>query len=268
MAMPLSSYTDEESTIGSSQSSSMESTSSTSLNSTANVPQSSILLLGASSRTGLECIHQLSQHPSKPLIHAFCEEDTPDITGNDASACHSIIEGSIRHAIDIEEALKYTSANWVVICANSNDDYNLIRPKDHSTVAAKNVVHVLEQERFQAVRVLVVSRIEAATEEANIRVSLRDKFRLMKGRQLLHDLAGQEKNMRPIWDRTTVVRTTRLTDSVTNSGRRLVEFTDREVVLPCHTTERADLASCIVDEICARPIPIGNRVLNVTSARV
>jgi hypothetical protein len=216
----------------------------------------------------LECIRQLSQHPSKPLIHAFCEEDTPEITGKDASACHSIIEGSIRHAIDIEEALNYTGANWVVLCANSTDDYSLIRPKDHNTVAAKNVVHVLEHKRFQAVRALVVSRIEAAPEESNIRLSLRDKFRLTKGRQLLHDLAGQEKNMRPIWDRTTVVRTTRLTDTVTNSGRRLVELADHELVLPRDTTERADLASCIVDEICARPIPTGNRVLNVTSARV
>jgi NAD(P)H-binding len=265
MALSRYSHTDEESTSISSQSCSMESASSTSLNTT-NTPQSSILLLGASSRTGLECIQQLSQHPSKPLIHAFCEEDTPEITGSDATACHSIIEGSVRHAIDIEEALKYTGANWVVICANSTDDYNLIRPKDHSTVAARNLVHVLEQEPFQAIRVLIVSRIEAAPEEANIRIGLRDKFRLTKGRQLLHDLAGQEKNMRPIWDRTTVVRTTRLTDSATGSSRRLVELTDQELVLPRHTTERADLASCIVDEICARPIPTGNRVLNVTSA--
>lgn len=263
--MPKYSFTDEDS-FSSNQSSSMESATS-SVSSTNTLPQSSILLLGASSRTGLECIHQLSQHPSKPLIHAFCEEDTPEIAENDARSCHSIIEGSVRHAVDIEEALKCTGANWVVLCGNASDDYDLNRPKDHSTVAARNLVHVLEQEHYRSIRVLVVSRIEAATEESNIRLCFRDKFRL-KGRQLLHDLAGLEKHTRQIWDRTTVVRTTRLTDTVTGSGRRLVELSDQEFVLPRQTTERADLASCIVDEICARPIPTGNRVLNVTSSRV
>jgi NAD(P)H-binding len=257
---------DEESS-SSSQVSAMES--SPTYNSVGNTSHSSILLLGASSRTGLECIQQLAQHSSRPLIHAFCDEDAPAIDEENANLCHTISEGSIRHAIDIEEALIDSGANWVVLCGNSSDDYNLNRPKDHSTVSAKNLVHVLEHKRFHSVRVLVVSRIEAATEESNIRLSLRAKLGLMKGRQLLNDLAGQEKNMRQIWNRTTVVRTTRLTDAPasTGSSRRLVELNESDVVPICHPTERTDLALCIVDEICARPIPTGNRVLNVISAK-
>lgn len=240
----------------------------------------SILILGASSRTGLECIQQLSEHPSKPYIHAFNEEDMPEMDDEYFQMCHTVIEGSMRHAIDIEEALTITGANWVVLC--NDRDVQQQRPKDHSTICAKNVVHVLEHPYFKFVRALVISRIEAVppTEVSKrLVMSVRCKFRQMKLRPILQDLAEQEKQLHAIWDRITVVRTTRLSDTPPNhSSRRLLEFSDDELVksvksspncsFASTSTERVDLASYIVDEICARPVPTGNRVINVVTAKM
>jgi hypothetical protein len=240
----------------------------------------SILILGASSRTGLECIQQLSEHPSKPYIHAFNEEDMPDMDDEYFHMCHTVIEGSMRHAIDIEDALKITGANWVVLC--NDRDVQQRRPKDHSTVCAKNVVHVLEQPHFEFVRALVVSRIEAAPPNEiskRLLLSVRCKLRQRKSRPILQDLAEQEKRLHAIWDRVTVVRTTQLSDTSPNhSSRKLLHFSDDELVQSvraspnCSFTsasiERVDLASYIVDEICTRPIPTGSRVINVMSAKI
>jgi hypothetical protein len=204
----------------------------------------------------------------------------PEMDDEYFQMCHTVIEGSMRHAIDIEEALNITGANWVVLC--NDRDVQQQRPKDHSTVCAKNVVHVLEQPYFNFVRALVISRIEAvppAELTKRLLLNVRCKFRQMKMRPILHDLAEQEKQLHAIWDRITVVRTTRISDTPpTNSSRRLLEFSDDELEksvksspncsFTSASTERVDLASYIVDEICARPIPTGNRVINVTSAKM
>ena len=240
----------------------------------------SILILGASSRTGLEYIQQLSAHPSKPYIHAFNEEDMPEMDDEYFHMCHTAIEGSMRHAVDIEDALQITGANWIVLC--NDRDVQQKRPKDHSTVCAKNVVHVLQQPHFEFVRALVVSRIEAAPpNEISKRLlfSARCKLRQRKSRPMLQDLAEQEKRLHDIWGQVTIIRTTQLSDtSPTHSLRKLLQFNDDELIksvkaspnrsFASASTERIDLASYIVDEICARPIPTGNRVINVTSAKI
>lgn len=240
-------------------------------------PSISILVIGASSRTGLECIYQLAAHPSKPIVHAFCEDvSSLDVTklfhpNKKIRAASSIIEGSVRHAVDIEEALDATGANWVVLCGDVSDDIDTTttnhkgRQKNLRTVSAKNIARVLSYPRFQTVRALVVSRIGAGS-TTRLRLGWRGRLDQFKGRVALSDNAGQEEALRPIWNRTTVVRTTTLTDSVTRSGR-IVELTHTDRI-PTFTTERADLASCIADEICARPTPSGNREINVTSAKL
>jgi hypothetical protein len=235
-----------------------------------NRPRPSILVLGASSRTGLECIQQLSQHPSKPYIHAFYEEDLPVLDDEYIKLCHTILEGSTRHAIDIEEALIATSAKWVISCNNSSEkDIQKLRRKDHSTVSARNVVRVLEQKQFESVRVLIVSRIEAVTTKRMLH-NVRCKLMAIMSRPVLQDIIGQEKQIHSIWDRTTIVRTSRLADSRSNSSRRLIiEMSDEEArkSLNFSLTERADLVSYIVDEVCAHQVPSGNRVINVMSAK-
>lgn len=203
--------------------------------------QTSILVIGASSRTGIECIHQLAEHLSKPVIHAFCD-DVSELGEDVAKLCHTVTAGSVRHAVDVEEALEDTGANWVVLCGDASDDDPLNRrQKNLRTVSAKNIVRVLTMPGYESVRVLVVSRIGAA-KASNLKLSLRAKLCQLKQSQFLSDNAGQEQELKSIWDRTTVVRTTILTDNITGSGR-IVELSDHDK-LPSLTTQRSELASC------------------------
>jgi NAD(P)H-binding len=240
----------------------------------------SILLIGASSRTGMECIQQLAEHDSQPSIHAFCE-DPSELSPELFNACTSVVEGSIRHAVDVAEALEITKANWIVLCGDSSEDGDAAwssstppspRQKDLRTVSARNVARALLQqhERCSSIRVLVVSRIGApGTRHNTVKMGLRARLGQLRDMQFLHDNAGQEQELLPVWNQTTVVRTTCLTDrSFTSfSKRSVIELNDNDTI-PTLTTDRCDLAKCIVDEICTRPIPKGSRVLNVTSAKV
>jgi NAD(P)H-binding len=231
--------------------------------------RTSILLIGASSRTGLECIQQLAEHDSNPFVHAFCE-GVEDLDPEFAAACTSVVEGSIRHAIDIQDALEVTKASWIVLCGDSSEDSSEFlsssspRQKNLRTVSARNIARVLQDR--PSIRVLVVSRIEAPGLLHNtIKMNLRARLCQLRHLQFLHDLAGQEQALVSIWNRTTVVRTTLLTDRSSGS-KRIIELNDNDTI-PTLTTDRIELAKRIVAEICTRPIPTGNRVLSVTSAK-
>lgn len=208
----------------------------------------SILVIGASSRTGVECIQQLSLHPSRPSIHAFCEDlsELEQPHSNIVELCSTVFEGSIRHAIDVDEAMELTRPNWVILCGDSSDDSPSMnrRQKDIRTVSAKNLVRVLTRPDYAAVRVLVVSRIGApGTLHNTVKLGLRGRLCQLRQSEFLLDNAGQEQALRAIWSRTTVVRTTAVTDSITGSGRKIVELSDHDTI-PSLTTERTDLAIC------------------------
>ena len=118
-------------------------------------PSSSVLIVGAAGRTGIECIRSLRQHPSYPTIHAFCE-DASKIGLSDWNLCTSVVEGSARHAVDIEAALQETKANWIILCVGSGDSTH---PTNVRSFTAANVARVLQKSEFQHVRVVTVSSV-------------------------------------------------------------------------------------------------------------
>jgi len=222
----------------------------------------SILLVGAESKTGLEILRQLAEHPSRPYIHAFVE-DSSKLVDEHYLRCTSVTEGSARHAVDIEEALEETSASWIVL-SNGHDT----NPKDRRgninlrTLTAKNVAFVLDLPQFHSVRAVVVSRIGAA-QSSSIKIGLRGRLCKIVNR-VFHDFVGQEEALLPIRNRTTVVRTTNVTESLTSSSSRRLILNENDRA-PSLFTERSDLAACIVDEILVQPRFYGSRVINVTS---
>ena len=223
----------------------------------------SILLLGADSKTGLEILRRLATHTRRPNIHAFVE-DASKFKHGDYQLCTSVVEGSVRHAIDIEEALEETSANWVVLA--TGNDY--MSPEDRRrnrnirTRTAKNTATVLDLPHLRSVRALVISRIGAGP-SSGIKMGLRGRLCKL-GNRVLHDYEGLEEALHSIQNRTTVVRTTPIIDSIAPSSYRIVLNNDDNTV-PSLSTERSDLASCIVDEIMEQPRNYGSRVVNVTS---
>lgn len=222
----------------------------------------SILLVGADSKSGLEILRQLTEHPSRPNVHALVE-DYSKLENEHFQHCASVIEGSARHAVDIAEALEETSAKWIVLA--NGDDSN---PKDRRgnsnirTQTAKNAAYVLDLPHFHSVRAVVVSRIGAA-QSSSVKMGLRGRLCKIVNR-VLRDFEGQEAALLPIRNRTTVVRTTNVTDSLPSSSSRRLILNDNDKT-PSLYTERSDLAACVVDEILEQPRFYGSRVVNVTS---
>jgi NAD(P)H-binding len=163
---------------------------------TSAITQQSVLIIGATGRTGVECIRHMSQHPSCPEIHAFCQNPS-NLTPSDWDLCTSVIEGSARHAIDIEEALHLTKANWVILCVGSGDD---VSPNNVRTFTAENLMRVLQKPTFDNIRVIVVSMARSSHS-----IGLVNKCRL---RYILADHLGQERACRAIGHRATIVQST------------------------------------------------------------
>lgn len=222
----------------------------------------SILLLGAESRNGLEVLRKLAAHPRRPLIHAFVDE-TSKLSDEDSQLCTSVIEGSVRHAVDIEEALEETSANWLVLAAGDDDSNPKDRRRNRNirTATAKNTATVLDLPQLRSVRVLVISRIGAAP-SSGIKMGLRGRLCKLAD-PALHDYEGLEEALYSLRDRITLVRTTRVTDSRSSSSNRMVLNNNDKAPSLC--TERSDLAASVVDEILEQPRYYGSRVVNVTS---
>lgn len=150
----------------------------------------SILILGAAGRTGLECIRSLSKHCSRPDIHAFCK-DTSNFPEQSWSLCKSVIEGSARHAVDIEEALKTTKADWIIICVGTGNNNH---PSDVRKFTGQNVARILMKSVFQDIQVIAISMAPP---------SQFSRFRL---RHVLSDHKGQENSLKVLGQRALIVR--------------------------------------------------------------
>lgn len=218
-----------------------------------------VLIIGATSKTGLAIIDHLAKHPSKPSLHVMCCDQSEELPPRSKELCCSIVLGNQRSAHDIEQALAETQPNWIVI--SIGNDENVARKMNGiRTANAQATVSVLRKSQYLHVRVLVVSRIGAGTSRIVIGLGLG----MLLAYHLRHELAdytGQEAAFSTLTNRVSIVRTTALTDNQPTG--HLVYFGDKDKC-PSNTTDRADLAAWITYEICQSDFR--RRMVNVTSA--
>lgn len=220
----------------------------------------SILVIGASGRTGQECLRQLAQHPAKPALHAFCR-DASKMDPQDAKLCQSIVTGNARSEQDLYNALDTTNADTVIVSIGNGDDTS---KTDIRTASARALVNVLTKNpQFEHVRVLVVSSTGAASSDIIVGFGI-GKLISFHLRHVLADHTGQEAAFQSIQDRTVIVRPTALTDK--KATGKLVEFGDKDKS-PSIETDRSDLASFIVQEILGETRKFGGRAVNVTGVK-
>lgn len=219
----------------------------------------SILVIGASGRTGVECLRHFAQHPSRPRVHAFCR-DPGKLGDKDKELCSSIIAGNARHEDDLREALRSSSADVVIVSlANANS----VSATDLRTVSAKSLVEALQDEEdLRHVRVVVVSAVGAGPSRILIGWGIGSLLTFFL-RHVLEDHTGQEKAFEALKDRVFIVRPTGLGDG--HPVGKLVEFGDLETP-PTHKTDRADLAAWIVEQAFDPDKPLGGQTVNVTGA--
>jgi NAD(P)-dependent dehydrogenase (short-subunit alcohol dehydrogenase family) len=229
--------------------------------------QQSVLVIGATGRTGLECIRLFANHQTNPAVHAFCRDvdhlndkdnalDTSVVQG----FCTSIVLGDSRSPEDLERALAETRADVVVLSIENDDS---VKKGYCRTASAHAMVQVLEKPQFERVHIVVVSSVGAGNSRIIVGRGM-GKLISLRLRHVLSDHTGQENAFNSLRNRTTVVRATYLTDD--EATGKLAYFQDREKP-PTSKTNRADLAAWIVDEVCSGTKLVGGRVVNVTGIK-
>ena len=118
----------------------------------------SVLILGATGRTGSAIIRQLSSSNDssafRPAIHAFCRNKNK-LAAEDAAKCTHIWEGDARKAQDLERVLVQSGADTVIVAVGNGDS---VAKSDLRAANAQALASVLESNpSLDHVRVLVVS---------------------------------------------------------------------------------------------------------------
>lgn len=219
----------------------------------------SVLIIGATGRTGIECVRQLASHTSKPKAHAFCR-DSSKLSEQDKALCTSIVEGDARKESDLEHALRSANADVVIVCIGNGDS---VSKTDIRTASAEALARVMLKAEFNHIHALVVSSTGAGSSKIIVGMGIGSlvSFHL---RHVLKDHTGQEAAFRSVMKRTTIVRPTTLTDNEPTG--KLVKFGDR-VKAPTLNTDRKDVAAWVAQEVLGGTKPSSHRVVNLTGVK-
>jgi nucleoside-diphosphate-sugar epimerase len=169
---------------------------------------SRILIIGATGKIGLEAAHQLSEHPSKPSIHALCR-DIDKLEKATKVKFDTATKGDASKADDIRASLLKSEANSIVVCIGQG--MNLSKNNHIRTENAEATVEVLQQSEFEQVRVLVVSSTGAGKSRIIVGcgIGMMISYHL---RHVLKDHTGQELAFQKIANQTTIVKPTSLVE--------------------------------------------------------
>ena len=218
----------------------------------------SVLILGATGRIGLEILYQLSKHNSKPDIHAFVRDPTK-LSPSDRALFKSIVKGDARSSDDIKQAIDETDANVVVVAVGNGDN---VAKSDIRTANARALVAILDQPQYQHIRAVVISSNGAGPTKIKVGMGI-GKMIAFHLRHVLRDHTGQEAALGPIMDRTVILRPTALTDKEPTG--KPVYFGDKDKP-PTINISRADVATVVAEEICGGT-SAGGKVINLTNAK-
>jgi len=217
----------------------------------------SILIIGASGRTGLEIIRSAAHHPTRPALHALVR--TPSkLPQTESKLCSSVIKGNATSTQDIIRALTASSADTVVIAIGAADT----RPSDIREKSAEALVSVVKPgSKFEHVRIVCMSSDGAGDSKIKIGLGFgkvlthylrhvlddhnRQEAALKKG---LGSDEGQQKRL-------LIVRPTGLTSGKAR-GRVMLSGSAGGP----SRVDRGDVAKWIVDEVCGKGSHFGSAV--------
>mmetsp|Transcript_39035 Transcript_39035/g.79909 ORF Transcript_39035/g.79909 Transcript_39035/m.79909 type:complete len:227 (+) Transcript_39035:245-925(+) len=225
---------------------------------TNSITRNSVLILGATGRTGLEILYQLSKHNSKPDIHAFVR-DTTKLSPSDRALFKSIVKGDARSSYDIKQAIDETNASVVVIAVGNGDN---VAKSDIRTTNAHAVVAVLDQPQYSHIHAVVISSNGAGPTKIKVGLGIGTMIAYHL-RHVLRDHTGQEAALVPIMDRTVLLRPTALTDKEPTG--KPVYFGDKDKP-PTINISRTDVAAVVAVEICDGTSD-GGKIINLTNAK-
>lgn len=220
----------------------------------------SILLIGATGRSGQEILHQLMIHPSRPVINIFCRDPTK-LEPEYHKRCDSVFQGDARSSKDIERAIAASDADIVIVAVGNGDN---LGKSDIRTANAQAVVTAMQQPGMDHVKAVVLSSTGAGPTKIIVGMGI-GKLIEHHLRHVLKDHDGQESTFldNGLADRVVLVRPTSLTDGKANG--KIIEFGDTDKSPTIHI-DRGDVAVYIAKEAC-RSSFAGGRTVNITGKK-
>ena len=221
----------------------------------------SVLVVGASGRTGVACLEALHKYPNTS-IHAFCR-DASKLSAKDIALCSSVVQGNARSASDLEKALLETKADVVIISVGNGDS---VKKSDIRTVSGEALASIMKKPEFHHLQVMVVSSTGAGSSKIIVGLGI-GKLISYHLKHVLKDHTGQEMAFASpeVKRRTSIVRASALVDN--KATGKLATYGDK-VKAPTIETDRADLAQWIAKKVCGPADEFGGQVTNVTSVKV
>jgi putative NADH-flavin reductase len=221
-------------------------------------PSKSVLMIGASGRTGIHIIQALAAKDIE--ITAFCR-DPSKLSEGIQQLCNHVVTGNARNQDDLQNALKVSNADTVIIAIGNGDD---VSKTDIRTKSAQALATVLSTNpQFQHTRVVVVSSVGAGNSKIKVGFGMGQmiEFHL---RHILNDHDGQELAFQSLKERVMIIRPTGLTDDDIAKAVKMVTFGNNEKS-PTNQTYRRDLAEWIVTQIIHHDVvSFGSNPINVT----
>ena len=204
----------------------------------------SILLIGATGRSGYQILHQLLVNSTKPKVHVFCRDPTK-LAPEYHKRCASVYQGDARSAKDIEHAIAASDADIVIVAIGNGDN---LKKTDTRTANAQALATVMKQPGMEHVKAVVVSSTGAGPTEIIVGMGI-GKLIEHHLRHILRDHDGQEAAFLDsgLGDRTVIIRPTSLTDG--KATGKIIEFGNK-VKSPTIKIDRGDVAVYVVKEAC------------------
>jgi len=218
----------------------------------------SVLIIGASGRTGNQIIQALSDTGKGVNITAFCRDPTK-LDANVQSLCTQVVKGNARSEQDLQHALEVSRADIVVVSIGNGDNTG---KTDIRTSSAKALTKVLSQPAFQHVQAVVISSIGAG--ESHIKVGMGiGKMIEFQLRHVLHDHNGQEEAFtKTMKGRTMIFRPTGLKEG--KATGKVVMFGSNEKSQTIET-DRKDLAEYVAKQMLEETNVSFGSTANITS---
>ncbi len=202
----------------------------------------SVLVIGATGRTGTHVMQQLFRHPAKPDAWGFCRNPSK-LDNATKNLCSGLVQGDARVPADLERALRKSMADLVVVAvgkASASQEMNV------RTSCAEALVEVLKRREYRHVHVVVVSSVGAGKSPIHAGMG-RGMLMKMRFHRPMKDHGGQERTfLSNIKDRTMIIRPTLLTEDARTG--RVFQVDGSQMRLPTRRTDRTDLAHWLVQE--------------------
>mmetsp|Transcript_21687 Transcript_21687/g.60363 ORF Transcript_21687/g.60363 Transcript_21687/m.60363 type:complete len:258 (-) Transcript_21687:1489-2262(-) len=208
---------------------------------------SSVLMIGATGRMGVQLINSMSKHEAtngaSVEISAFCR--APDkLDAATRARCAHVYKGDARRASDLEYAIHDSNADLVLVAVGNGDD---VSKSDIREANAKALVRALTSNpAFEHVRVFVVSSNGAGPTKikAGFGLGLILQYYL---RHVMKDHTNQENVfLSGMKNRVGFVRPTALTDGKPTGHMKTFGDKDKP---PSIQTDRADLADWVTANV-------------------